>query len=115
MSIIEVILIVILFVTAVFLPSVLMAFIGWKLTRKIENEYVRVIIRACVLSIAFTPTIYGHAGPVFAVWMIFIGSGPERLTYGLLPIFAVFIVSSALTLCIRWLRNHNIKRRMGNT
>ena len=96
-------------------PSILIVLIGWKLTRKIANEYMRIVVRTCAISVALTPVLHGPCSPVFALWMIFLGSGSDRLTYGLLPILVVFLVGSILTLCLRWLKNHNVKHRVENT
>ena len=50
---------------------IIIAVIVWRVTRKIKNGYIRVIIR----SVVFTPTLYGHAGIVPAFFMGTVGTG----------------------------------------
>lgn len=109
---VESVVVPILLFLAIFLPSVLIAFVGWKITRKIQNEYVRIVVRSGVLSTALTPTIYGHAGPMFAVWLIFIGPRLDRFTYGLFPILVVWVISGGVAVSIRWLKRRKTKKPM---
>jgi hypothetical protein len=67
MTSIETILLVGFMIVVGFLPSVLIAVIGWKLTRKVKNSFVRIIVRAA----GFTALLnHIYAGPMFAVWVI---------------------------------------------
>jgi hypothetical protein len=93
--------VVLLFVVA-FLPGVIITVVGWKTTRRIENDYLRVVIRSGVLAVSFTPTAYGHAGVMPALWMLVVGSGTDRFTYSLYPIACVWIVGGGVALVNRW-------------
>lgn len=108
MTSIETILLVGFMIVVGFLPSVLIAVIGWKLTRKVKNSFVRIIVRAAVVSTAFAPTIYGHAGPMFAVWVIFLGTGADRVSYGLLPIGVIWVIIATFMLLWRNVRKRRV-------
>jgi hypothetical protein len=81
---------IILFIFLQFLgPSVLFAYFGWRLARKLKGNYRRIVLRSAILSFAFAPTIYGHAGPIFASWVVLLAPLPDKLSYGFLPIIVV--------------------------
>jgi len=97
---------VVVLMALVFLgPSVLLAYFGWRSVRHIENEYQRIAIRSTVLSIAFAPTVYGHAGPMFASWAIVLAPGPDKVAYGLMPIIVVWFFGGGIAMAARWFRN----------
>ena len=101
---------------AMLLPSALLTVIGWKTSGKVKNEYLRLIIRAGVLSLAFAPTIYGHAGLMPAFYMIFLGSGLNRVIYGVMPILVVWGIGAGVALSVRIIKNTRINKSMrGNT
>lgn len=108
MATIEIILLVIFMIVAAFLPSCLFAYVGWKLSLKIRSQFLRTIIKAGIISIAFAPTIYGHAGPMFAVWVIFLGNGITRLSYGLLPIIITWFIITACALIRQGIKNRRV-------
>ena len=97
--------IVVLMVLVFFGPSVLLAYFGWRSVRDIGNEYQRIAIRSAILSFAFAPTVYGHAGPMFASWAIFLVPGPDKFAYGLMPIVVVWFLGGGIAMAARWLRN----------
>jgi hypothetical protein len=97
--------ITVLFIGVILAPGVAISLLGWKITRKTQNVYLRILIRSFILSTAFTPTIYGHAGVIPAVWMMFIGSGADRFTYSLIPIVTVWLVGSAVACSMQWGKN----------
>jgi len=96
--------VVVLMALVFFGPSVLLAYFGWRSVRDIENEYQRIAIRSAILSFAFTPTVYGHAGPMLASWAIFLVPAPDKFAYGLIPIIVVWIVGGGSAVAVRWLR-----------
>ena len=53
------------------LPGLLFAGIGWWLSRRLKNIWVRASIRAGLVSFALAPTFYGHAGVVPAILAMF--------------------------------------------
>ena|SRR5438552_981307 len=57
------------------LPGLLLASIGWRLSRRINNHQAKSVIRAGLVSVAIAPTLYGHAGFVPAIWVVFTPDG----------------------------------------
>jgi hypothetical protein len=106
---VEGVVIVVLMVLVFLGPSVLLAYFGWRSVRDIGNEYQRIAIRSAILSIAFAPTVYGHAGPMFASWAIFLVPGPDKFAYGLMPIIVVWVIGGGIATAARWFKN---KRRL---
>ena len=55
------------------LPGLLFAGIGWRLSRSLENTWVRASIRAGLVSIALAPapTLYAHGDVVPAIFAMF--------------------------------------------
>ena len=53
------------------LPGLLFAGIGWWLSMRLKNIWVRASIRAGLVSFALAPTFYGHAGVVPAILAMF--------------------------------------------
>lgn len=97
---------VVVLMVLVFLgPSVLLAYFGWRSVRGVENEYQRIAIRSAVFAFAFAPTVYGHAGPMFASWAIFLVPGPDKFAYGLMPIIVVWFFGGGIAMAVRWFRN----------
>ncbi len=82
-------------------PSVLLAFFGWRSVRDIENDYQRIAIRRAILSFAFAPTVYGHAGPMFASWAIFLVPAPDKFAYGVVPIVVVWLAGAGTAMAVR--------------
>ena len=115
MESIEDALVVCFMIVAGLLPSLLIAFIGWKLTRKLKNSFVRTVVRAAVLSLAFAPTVLGHAGPMFAIWAVFLAPGSYRLLYGLLPIVVTWFVVTIIALSWRRIRRRKVSPPMEGT
>jgi len=96
---------VVVLMVLVFLgPSALIAYFGWRSVRDIKNEYQRIAIRSAILSFAFAPTVYGHAGPMFASWAIFLLPGPDKFAFGLVPIIVVWFLGGGIAMSVRWLR-----------
>lgn len=93
-------------VLVVCIPSVILGVIGWKISVNIQKEWLRTFVRAGVLATAFTPTIYGHSGPLPALWGIFILPGWDRLYYSAYPILFVWILGFGVAMFVK-----RIKRR----
>jgi len=53
------------------LPGLFFAFLGWMLSASVKNRLVRIAVRAGLISIAITPTPYGHAGYFPAIIAVF--------------------------------------------
>lgn len=102
----------VLFLGLVFLPSILITIIGWKITKRIENDYLRIAARSGILSVSFTPTIYGHAGIMPALWMLFLGTGSDRFTYGLFPIIVISLIGILVAGAIRWNKNRKTNNKV---
>ena len=87
------------FFTLFALPGVGLCLIGWKLSGRVANNIIRTFIRAGLISIAFAPTFYGHAGLVSAIWIALFGYEPERFKFGVAPLLAVWLITIAI---IQW-------------
>lgn len=85
-------------------PSILVLFIGWRLSRHIQYEYQRILVRSAILSVALAPTVYGH-GPMFASWVIFLAPKEDKFSYGFLPIAVFWFVSGGIACKLRWIKN----------
>ena len=72
-------------------PSVLIAFVGSRLCRRIKSPIRRMAVRRLILSFAFTPSVYPH-GPALARWILILGSWSERTYLGALPIVVVWTI-----------------------
>lgn len=75
------------------IPSTLMVFFGWRKTRSIANPVKKLAIRSFIGSVAFTPSVYGHAGPLLAWWILTFGNGAERFWFSLVPVLVVWSIS----------------------
>ena len=74
------------------LPGLALTYLGWKLSRALQPAWARSFLRATLIAILLTPTIYGHAGPLPAILIALGGDGKERLI-GLFPILVVWIIA----------------------
>jgi phosphoglycerol transferase MdoB-like AlkP superfamily enzyme len=83
---------VIAFLALISLPGVVITFIGWRLSRDLRPLAVRTVFRAGLLATAVTPTIYGHAGPLPAIVLVFLLQGRERFA-GIVPILVVWLIA----------------------
>ncbi len=83
---------IVLALALLLVPSALMVFFGWRKTRAIGNPVKKLAIRSFIGSLAFTPSVYGHAGPVLAWWSLIFGTWMERLWWSLVPIVTVWFV-----------------------
>jgi hypothetical protein len=85
-------LLLILYVALVCLPGAGATALGWWLSRSVRPVFVQTFFRAGLLATALTPTIYGHAGPVPAIVLVFVLQGRERLA-GIVPILIVWLIA----------------------
>src|ERR1700734_2016383 len=91
----KVALILILYAAVISLPGVGIAFLGWWLSRTMRPVSVQTVFRSGLLATAITPTIYGHAGPVPAIILVFVLEGRDRLA-GIVPILFVWLIAIAV-------------------
>ena len=71
------------------LPGLALTFIGWKLSRRLQPIWARNFLRATLIAMLLTPTIYGHAGPLPAIPFAFFGAGKEEKLIGIIPILVI--------------------------
>jgi hypothetical protein len=90
-----------------------LAWLIWRLTRKIRITWIRLLLRASVIAVVFTPTIVPDSSlhgavPMPAAWALVVAvtkagtrEGALCLRYGSIPIFvsagAIWLVSIAWT------------------
>jgi len=96
-----------LWLVLVSLPGIGLTYLGWRFSRSLQPAWSQTLVRATLLAIALTPSIFGHAGPMPAIFVVIAASGRDRLV-GIVPILFVWAVS---ILAIGVLAN---KRTSGN-
>jgi len=74
------------------LPGLALTYMGWKLSRALKPIWARSFLRATLIALLLTPTIYGHAGPLPAILIAFGGDGNGRVI-GIFPILVVWIIA----------------------
>lgn len=101
----------------VFLAPVFVAWLTWRLTRRIHRAWLRSLVRAIALAAALTPTIVPASGlhgalPMPAIWVLFcgiFGLGSEdrmiELRYGGIPLLVVFTVIWLFSMAITFFRH----------
>jgi len=83
-----------------------LTYLGWKLSGKIKNSHLRIIVRAAGIAIAFSPALTPH--PVPAHWLLFFSSDRDWITSGLVPILLVFILGVSVGYGVRWKRRKRV-------
>lgn len=106
-----------LILVLVFLVPVFLAWLTWRLTRRIQRPWLRSSVRALALAAALTPTIVPVPGlhgalPMPAVWVLvcgIFGLGSEDrmmdLRYGGIPLLVVFGVIWLFSMAITFFRH----------
>jgi hypothetical protein len=84
------------FLLIVFLPGIVICIIGWKVSNKITNVAVKSHVRAVLLALTLTPSMYGHAGVYPAIMVFFFGLSDGQWTAGVIPILFVWFVSTVI-------------------
>jgi len=67
------------------LPGLALTYIRWRLSRALQPIWARAVLRATLIALLLTPTIYGHAGPVPALLIVLGGNGKEKFVGILSP------------------------------
>lgn len=81
----------ILYAALISVPGLLLTFIGWRLSRGMRPGWGRILLRSGLIAVLVTPTIYGHAGPIPAIALVFLLQGRERLA-GIFLILVVWVI-----------------------
>ena len=101
----------------VFLVPVFLAWLTWRLTRRIQRPWLRSLVRSGALAAAITPTIVPVPGlhgalPMPAAWVLIcgiFGFGSEDrmidLRYGGIPLLVVFTVIWLFSMAITFFRH----------
>jgi hypothetical protein len=84
---------VVLYVALISLPGLGIAYLGWRFSRAMRPVSLQTLFRAGVLATAVTPSVYGHAGILPAIILVFVLHGHERWA-GILPILAVWLIAT---------------------
>jgi hypothetical protein len=91
-EIIVTVLVVIVWFVGLFSPGIVVAYLGWRLSREWRSVSAQTCFRAALIAVAFAPSVWGHAGLFPAIFVALLSSGTERLV-GLVPILVVWIVA----------------------
>jgi hypothetical protein len=105
----EVFLFLLIFPLAALILIVILSlgYVGWKLSGKINNPYLRIIVRAAAIAIPFTPA--PTPSPVPAVWILFLDSSFDRIIFGLIPILVVFTLGVIIGYGANWEMSKRVK------
>ena len=74
------------------LAGVAITFVGWKMSRRMPSGWQRASLRAGLIAVTITPSIYGHMGILPAIYIAFFAPGEDKLL-GVVPILVVWILS----------------------
>jgi len=77
------------------LPGIGIVYLGWKLSRNIESNLRRAIVRAGFIAIALTPSFWGHGLILPAIVVFFWVHGQDRLLVTLC-ILVVWVIAIAV-------------------
>jgi hypothetical protein len=107
MEIVAGLVVLVLYLTLVSLPGIGISYLGWRLSRQ-WHIFGQTLFRATLISVTATPSWWGHAGPVPALFLVFWLSGREKLA-GIVPIVLVWIVAIPVLgfLAKRWERKQS--------
>lgn len=81
-----------IYVIVVSLPGIAIVYVGWKQSRRWRSFSGQTFFRASLIAVAATPSIYGHAGILPAIFLAFVLTGKEKFI-GIYPILLVWIVA----------------------
>jgi hypothetical protein len=74
------------------LPGIVITYLGWKLSRKMQSVLIQTIFRGALVAVALTPSVYGHGLILPAILLIFASDGKDKLA-GIVPILVVWIIA----------------------
>lgn len=86
------VLFIILYAVVISLPGLGIAYVGWKLSRRWQSTSAQTFFRAGLIAVAVTPSVWGHAGILPAIFLAIVLSGREKLA-GVVPILVVWVVA----------------------
>jgi hypothetical protein len=91
MQTLETAIILILYAALISLPGLAITLTAWRLSRGMQHGWARMLFRSGLIAVLVTPSIYGHAGPVPAIILVFLLHGRERLA-GVVLILVVWVI-----------------------
>jgi hypothetical protein len=86
------VLFLVLYAVAISLLGVGISYLGWLFSRSMRPVSVRTLFRSGLIAITVTPSVYGHAGVLPAIFLAFVLHGRDRLV-GIVPILVVWAVA----------------------
>jgi hypothetical protein len=86
------------------LPGLLIAAIGWRLSRRTKKSSLRIIIRAGLISVAIAPTSYGHAGTVPAIWAVFVPPARTIDWAAIIALSSCWFMALVVLILLRWMK-----------
>jgi hypothetical protein len=93
------VLIALIWIALISIPGLGITYLGWKLSRGIRPLRRQIIVRASLIALALTPSIYGHGMILPAVLVAFSLDGKDKLI-AVVPIIFVWLVAT-VTLSVR--------------
>ena len=74
------------------LPGLVLTYLGWMLSRAMQPARARNLLRAALIAVLLTPTMFGHGALLPAILIVWFGPGKEKLI-GIVPILVVWIIA----------------------
>ena len=91
------------FTAVSYLLTALLFWLGWKLTEKITADWLRVVLRAGLVAIAFAPAVFMDPGGLISIMpasVATIGSAVLYTVSGLA--FGFFVFHALVSMCLVW-------------
>jgi hypothetical protein len=83
---------VLVYVILISLPGIGIAYLGWRSSRKLRPVSAQTFFRAGLIATAITPSFWGHAGFLPAIFLAYVLHGRDKLA-GIVPILIVWLVA----------------------
>jgi hypothetical protein len=85
-------LVMVLYVILISLPGLGITYLGWWSSRNMRPVSAQTFFRAGLIATTITPSFWGHAGFLPAIFLAFVLQGREKLA-GIVPILIVWLVA----------------------
>jgi hypothetical protein len=82
----------VLYAVVISLPGIGVAYFGWNRSRGWHSSWAQTFFRACLIAVAATSSVWGHAGILPAILLTVVLTGREKLA-GIIPMLIVWIVA----------------------
>jgi hypothetical protein len=105
-------LIIVAYLALISMPGIGVTYLGWRLSRNMRPILVQAVFRAGLISIAITPSVWGHGGIFPAIVLALVLQGRDRLA-GIVPILVVWAVALPVLIVRARKQNLNVDGQVG--